>query len=114
MSVFTGPVFADNDDEYRGVALPRQYWKVVVMVREGGTLSATGYLLSPEELIAGLEIAPEEFSYGAYKTFQMPISQIQELTRLNFGRLTDADPLAQLEKVAVAPREIVRPRQLLL
>jgi DNA/RNA endonuclease G (NUC1) len=47
VSVFTGPVLAADDDAYRGVQLPRQFWKVVVMVKESGELSATGYLLSP-------------------------------------------------------------------
>jgi endonuclease G len=65
VSVVTGPVLAEDDDPYRGVRLPRQFWKVVAMVKADGTLSATAYLLSQEELIHGLELAGE-FSYGAY------------------------------------------------
>ena len=81
VSVFTGPVLAGDDEEFAGVQLPRQFWKVVVMVKESGELSATAYLLSQEELIAGLEVVPEEFSYGAYKTFQVPVRRIEELTQ---------------------------------
>src|SRR5262249_29884023 len=44
--VFSGPVLATDDDPYRGVQLPRQFWKVVTMVKESGELSATAYLLS--------------------------------------------------------------------
>jgi endonuclease G len=113
VSVFTGPVFANDDDEYRGVALPRQYWKVVTMVKGSG-LSATGYLLSQKDLITGLEIATEDFSYGAYKTFQVPVSKIQDLTRLGFGALVDADPLAHQGEAAIVPTEITRPQQLTL
>lgn len=112
-SVFTGPVFADDDEEFQGVKLPRQFWKVAVMVKESGAISATGYLLSQEELIRGLELAPEEFSYGEYKTFQVPVRRIEELTGLSFGSLADADPLAQLE-AAVAPKEIARPEDIVL
>ncbi|MCL5997889.1 MAG: DNA/RNA non-specific endonuclease, partial [Chloroflexi bacterium] len=36
VSVFTGPVFGDGDPEYRGVKLPQQYWKVVVILKQGG------------------------------------------------------------------------------
>ena len=36
VSVFTGPVLADDDDPYRGVQLPRQFWKVVGMVTHDG------------------------------------------------------------------------------
>ena len=66
------------------------------MIKESGELSATGYLLSQEELIAGLEVLPEAFSYGAYKTYQVPVRRIEELTRLSFGHLVDADPLERL------------------
>jgi endonuclease G len=96
VTVVTGPVLAEDDDPYRGVRLPRQFWKVVVMVKADGTLSATAYLLSQEELIKGLEAATE-FSYGAYRTYQVPVRRIAELTGLSFGDLPDADPLTGLE-----------------
>ncbi len=97
VTVFTGPVFASDDDEFAGVQLPRQFWKVVAMVKESGELSATGYLLSQEELISGLEVVTESFSYGAYRTYQVPVRRIGELTGLSFGALVDADPLEGLE-----------------
>lgn len=113
VSVFTGPVLAADDDPYRGVQLPRQYWKVVAMVKHDGELSATGYLLSQDHLIDGLEAAPGEFSYGAYKMYQVPIRRIEDLARLSFGTLSDADPLARMEGVTTA-REITHLRELTL
>lgn len=101
ISVFTGPVLAEDDDDYRSVKLPRQFWKVVAMVRESGQLSATGYLLSQEELLRGLERL-EEFSYGAYRTFQVPITRIEALSGLDFAGLKEADPLAGLEATVEA------------
>jgi endonuclease G len=113
VTVFTGPILADDDDTYRGVQLPRQYWKVVVMVRTGGALSATGYLLSQESLIHGLEAVPAEFAYGAYRTYQVPIAHIERLTRLPFGLPATADPLADgLEAATV--REVARPEDITL
>jgi endonuclease G len=94
--VFCGPVFAPDDDEYRGVQLPRQFWKVAVMAKKSGGLSATAYLLTQEKLIEGLE-SDEEFSYGAYGTWQVQLDKIEPLTGLSFGALKDADPLAQQE-----------------
>jgi endonuclease G len=111
-SVFTGPAFAADDDVYRGVRLPRQFWKVAVMVKGGGTLSATGYLLSQEQLVEGLE-STEAFSYGAYKTFQVPIKQIEQLTGLSFGELSDFDPLERLESTG-GLHEITSPASLIL
>lgn len=101
VSVVTGPVLAADDDHYRGVQLPRQFWKVVAMVKTGGDLSATAYLLSQEELIHGLEAATG-FSYGAYRTYQVPVRRIAELTGLSFGDLEAADPLGGLESTATA------------
>lgn len=106
-TIFTGPVFRDDDDEFAGVQLPREFWKVAVMVKEPGVLSATAYLLSQESLIAGLEVFPESFSYGAYKTFQVHVTRIEELTRLSFGALAEFDPLERLE-ADVAAIDIAR------
>ncbi|MGP4022072.1 DNA/RNA non-specific endonuclease [Actinomadura sp. 3N407] len=112
VSVFTGPVLADDDDVYRGVRLPRQFWKIVAMADASGELSATGYLLSQAVLIDDLA-GEEAFSYGAYKTFQVPVRRLGELTGLNVDPHVQADPLERLETVP-APREIVRPEDLIL
>jgi endonuclease G len=90
VSVFTGPVFATSDETYRGIQLPRQFWKIVVMVKKK-KLHATAYLLSQAKLIQGLVEA--DFSYGKYKTFQVPIAKVAKLTGLTFGKLSAADPL---------------------
>lgn len=113
VTVFTGPVLAADDDPYRDVLLPRQFWKVVTMVKENGELSATAYLLSQAALIDGLEAAPAEFSYGAYRTFQVTVRRIEELTRLSFGDLRDVDPFGHME-ATVPTQEITRLRQIVL
>ncbi len=83
VSVFTGPVFRDDDMKHRGLKLPRQFWKVLVMVKEG-ELSATAYLLSQEKLIR--DFPKEAFSDDKrVKTYQVPIQAIEELTGLSFG-----------------------------
>jgi endonuclease G len=88
VTVFTGPVFRTDDMVYRGVQIPAEFWKVVVMVKVGGTLSATAYVQTQKNLIDNLE-----FAYGAYKTYQVPISHIEELTGLQFGELRTHDPI---------------------
>ena len=114
VSVFTGPVLDDQDPQYRGVQLPLQYWKVVAMVKEDGALSATAYLLSQDSLVQGLE---EEFSFGAYKSFQVPIRRVEELTGLGFGDLKDAEPAGTLEALgreSFGVREIAAPEDITL
>ncbi|GAA3442852.1 DNA/RNA non-specific endonuclease [Planomonospora venezuelensis] len=112
VSVFTGPVLAEDDDAYRGVLLPRQFWKIVAMVKESGALSVTGYLLSQAALIDELP-TEEAFSYGAYRTFQVPVRSIAALTGLGLDPHAAADPLERMER-APLPREIIRPEDLLL
>ena len=110
-NVFTGPVLDKTDDAYEGVQLPRQFWKVVTMVKTDGQLSATAYLLSQEHLIEGL--APREaFAYGAYKTYQVPVKKVEKLSGLSFG-LTHADPLATRE-IGVATKELDKPADMVL
>ena len=112
VSVLAGPVLADDDDAYRGVQLPRQFWKLVAMVKQSGALSVTGYLLSQASLLDDLE-ADEEFSYGAYRTFQVPIRRIAALTGLGLEPHIAADPLERVETTPL-PRELIRREDLIL
>lgn len=96
VSVFTGPVFREDDMVYRKkYRIPRDFWKVVVVVKKDGKLSATAYLQTQEDMIRGLE-----FAYGQYETYQVPVTKIEELTGLRFGDLPKYDPLAKIEATA--------------
>ncbi|MBI5116884.1 DNA/RNA non-specific endonuclease [Candidatus Poribacteria bacterium] len=108
VSVFTGPVFREDDMLYREeFRIPAEFWKVVAMVKEDGELSATAYLQTQKNLIQDLE-----FAYGKYKTYQVPVSQIEHLTGLKFGKLCDHDPIAGIE--STVGRVIERPADIRL
>lgn len=116
VSVVTGPILSAEDPLYRGgVALPRQYWKVVAMRKSDGTLSATGYLLSQAALLDEFLAGPEEFSFGgAYRTYQVPVRRIASMTGLGgFDAYVAADPLDRIEASTVA-RELLRPQDPIL
>ncbi|GGG64408.1 hypothetical protein GCM10011374_30020 [Kocuria dechangensis] len=113
VSVVTGPVLHDDDPPYRGVALPKQFYKLVAMVTTTNRLSVTAYLLSQEALLEEFTTAPEEFSFGAYRTFQVPVRRIAALTGLELPAHIAADPLDRLAATAL-PREILRPEDILL
>ncbi|HEY9632288.1 MAG TPA: DNA/RNA non-specific endonuclease [Coleofasciculaceae cyanobacterium] len=95
VSVFTGPVFRNDDREYLEVKLPRQFWKVLVMVKEG-KLSATAYLLSQEKLIQRIEAFSDD---RRVRTHQVPIQEIEDLTGLSFG-LSEFDPMERPESTS--------------
>ena len=93
VSVFTGPVFREDDMIYRQkYQIPAEFWKVVVMVKEDGNISATAYLQTQKNMIENLE-----FAYGEYKTYQVPVRNIERLTGLDFGNLSKFDPMANIE-----------------
>ena len=109
-TVFTGPLFDEDEDPFFdeiGVPLPLQYWKVVVMDTEadcgGLQLHATAYLLSQGQAIQkylqdrSRNEAVEGFAFGEYKTFQVSIAFLEELSKLNWGEnLRMADPMTGL------------------
>jgi endonuclease G len=107
ISVFTGPVFTADDPVYEGVKVPKRFWKVAVWVRPDGTMGAAGFIVSQEELLTamGLEAAAEQVA----RTFQERVSEIERLTKLDFGQLRTFDTFrsgaAPLE-AAVPPVEL--------
>lgn len=105
VSVFTGPVFRSDDMIYREkFKIPAEFWKVAVMIKDDGKMSATAYLQTQKNMIENLE-----FAYGEYKTYQVPVARIEEITGLDFGELSQCDPIANIESsgmVIGAPEHI--------
>ncbi len=105
VTVFTGPVLAGDDAVFHGLQLPKEFWKVVVMVRDDGKLSATAYLLSQEDMIEGLE-----FVYGEFRTYQVAVALIEKKTGLNFGTLREHDPRAKKMALEAVESEVAEIR----
>jgi endonuclease G len=103
ISVFTGPVFAADDVPYRGVQIPRKFWKIAVWTMDG-KLAAAGFVLDQSPLLGKVDLkkairerllADEPPPLGPYRTFQVPVGQIAELTGLSLSRLENADRLVK-------------------
>jgi endonuclease G len=106
VQVITGPIFGRSDPKFKDIAYPLEYWKVVAAVDAQGRLFATGYILGQKETIDkfGLEEAAVEVPFGAFGTYQRPISVIENVTGLEFTfggadggaarSLSEVDPLA--------------------
>lgn len=89
--VITGPVLAAGDPTYRGVQLPRRFAKVAAFI-DGGDLAATAYILDQSSLIQDLPaLLAGPPPLGAYRTFQVPITDVAALTGLDLGDLPAAD-----------------------
>ncbi|WP_239453501.1 MULTISPECIES: DNA/RNA non-specific endonuclease [Microbacterium] len=95
VSVFTAPVLADDDPPYRGIRVPRRFVKVGAWATADGVLAAAGFVLDQSQLIdlsQGVLVVPQ---LGAFRTFQVPIADIEEIARIDLGPLVAADVLPE-------------------
>jgi endonuclease G len=103
LGVFTGPVLAAGDPAYRGVQIPRRFYKIAAWATGAssqGTLAATGYVLDQSPQLGDVEAATAEAllageppPLGPYRTYQVPLADIATLTGLELGSLVLADRL---------------------
>jgi endonuclease G len=122
--VMNGPVFdgpdADNadlpdpagsphpDPSFGGVKIPKYFWKILI-TRDDDALKAAAFLMSQRNLILGIDRIKEEtdlrekFSQEDVSVFQVSITDLTRLTKLDFGSLANADTH---EATAVGPRKI--------
>ena len=101
--VVTGPVFADDDPVYRGVRIPLRFFKVAAYLLpqpdgEVAALASAAFVLDQTPLVGEVlaSAAPEVPPLGAYRTFQVPVADVAELTALDLGPLVAADRLPVL------------------
>ncbi|RJT77957.1 DNA/RNA non-specific endonuclease [Arthrobacter cheniae] len=119
--VFTGPIFSDIDPVYRGVEIPLKFFKVAVFLL-AGSLAATGYVVDQTPQLTDLPDVPQPGAIddgdapplGPFRTFQVPIGDIAELTGLELSQLIAVDrmPIASALRsasITSAWRELISP-----
>jgi endonuclease G, mitochondrial len=91
ITVFTGPVFTDDDPDYRYVKVPKQFWKILVRV-ENDIILATALIADQSPLFGQLPEALESFDdKSKISQYQTSVKEIEKITGLNFGSLRDHD-----------------------
>lgn len=105
ISVFSGCVFDEKDRKLKEVQIPGQFWKILIMVKENGELSATGYLVQQDDLIEDITERDMGFRYEQFRTYQVPLTKIEEVTGLRFG-LNEYDPVQKTRSVFATPTAI--------
>ncbi len=123
VSVLNGPIFdgplapagklpkpsdkKSADPKFGGLAIPKFFWKVMVVVRSG-KLAASAYLLSQQDLVLGIDRIQESDSLeklteAQARLFQISIPDLAKFSGLNFGTLAAADTMV---KTPAGVREI--------
>lgn len=102
ISVLGGPVFHKDDQIYRDVKIPREFWKVILFV-ESGNLRAKGFLLTQDlDQIEVLQL--DEFN-----VYQVSLLEIENRCELSFDPIVkSADSygnLMKLKKLAISERQ---------
>lgn len=111
VTVFSGPIFADDDLSYRGALIPSAFWKVVAFLSDQGQPSATAYVISQTKELEELEAA-----FGKFKTYQCSVQSIESRTGIDFGALKDYDGFTN-EEIATnrtVEREVAGPQDILV
>nr|WP_274709383.1 DNA/RNA non-specific endonuclease [Nitratireductor luteus] len=100
ISVFGGPIFADDDTRYRDALLPRSFWKLIAYRGSDGALRISAFVLSQADLLHDLET----LELDPFRIFQVTLSDLSMRTMLDFSALGPADVMAHPE-MATSPAE---------
>jgi endonuclease G len=90
-SIFSGPVFAESDLEYRGIKIPQAFWKVMV-ADVNGEAHAVGYLLEQKFTEAGDDVRGTPAAFDAINS-RIDIAKIEALTHVDFGPVREMPTL---------------------
>mmetsp|Transcript_22878 Transcript_22878/g.38889 ORF Transcript_22878/g.38889 Transcript_22878/m.38889 type:complete len:710 (+) Transcript_22878:61-2190(+) len=86
ISLYIGPVLADDDVPYGRLLVPRKFWKVVVF-EKGGALRAVAFVMDQSELWSVEQDEPPHF-------YQTTVAHVESLTHLRFpDAVRNADTL---------------------
>ena len=83
VSLLGGPVYYEDDREFRGVKLPKEFWKVIAFV-EDGKLKAKAFLLTQN--LDQLEL----IDLDKFKVYQVALAEIEGRCGISFPAVLKA------------------------
>ncbi len=92
LSVFTAPVLAADDPPYRGIRVPLRFWKIAAW-HDGSGLAATAFVLDQSELVDTAQGVLAAAPLAAFRTFQVPVAEVETFSGVDLGALVEADIL---------------------
>ncbi len=82
-SVFTGPIFSEDDEVHRQIKIPQAFWKVVAVVDNTGKLYTSAYVVSQKKYATNIPF--ERLPVGKFNNFQLPIAELERVIGISFG-----------------------------
>lgn len=101
VSVIAGPIFSDDDPEYRGALIPRDFWKMIVYRGHDDDLTAACFLLSQNDLLSDIEA----IDFDPFRLFQISVAELTERTSLDFGFYEGVDITQSSERLSLLSME---------
>ena len=97
-SVVTGPILQESEPVYQGVKVPVAFYKVVAVVDDSkGQLAVSAFQMDQSNVMPPQPGAPmprAPFDPGRFTVDQVTWSELEERSRLDFGKLKAFDVLA--------------------
>jgi endonuclease G len=88
--VYNGPIFASDDQHFKGVQIPLRFYKIVVWRNVSNEMRTTAFILSQEKLVSAIEWEELRFDQ-IFKEFHTSVANIESLTGLTFTKIRDWD-----------------------
>ena len=115
ISVFTAPVLDPTDPLYRGIRIPRRFWKIAAWVAESGgesALRSAAFVLDQSPQLDAIDVRESEADtpppLGPFRTFQVPVTDVAALTHLDLATLSEADVLAAAPRTGAVGASWIR------
>ncbi|MEO0463242.1 MAG: DNA/RNA non-specific endonuclease [Pseudomonadota bacterium] len=100
ISVIAGPIFNSDDPVYRGIAIPREYWKLIAYRNADDTLAASCFVLSQNDLLSDIET----LDFDPFRLFQISAEELSRRTKLGFDDYYEADVLRAPDRASCEAR----------
>jgi endonuclease G, mitochondrial len=95
ITVMGGPIFSNNDPLYRGIQLPREFWKIIYFRETGNSeIEAKGYVLTQSDLLNQLEV----LELPEFSVYEVPLSKIGEMTGLSLQNGVEPQTLSNVRR----------------
>jgi endonuclease G, mitochondrial len=95
VTVMGGPIFSNSDPFYRGIQLPKQFWKTIYF-REAGNqaIDVKGYVLTQSDLLNQIEV----LELPEFSVYEVPLSKIGEMTGLSLQNGIEPQTLSNVRR----------------